>query len=261
MNFSLKGLAALGLGFLAPCVLTPVLAQSSSDTYGRSYQEDEQRQSSRGQSYGQRQDYGDYGRSQSSTGQRQRSRSQAQGHQGAHYGRDDGSGAEGETYGQRQGYDRSGEGYSDDEHRWQNSQGHSSLRRSRSNEDYGQSADEHFQRISGKVLKTKHVEVRHADVDVLVALVQTNQGRQVIVDLGPVDELSEHKVGVRKGASITAWGQFERVGPHRGLVASNLRAGSRSMDIERSWIAGSEQARQEARQLESSDHQSNQDEE
>jgi hypothetical protein len=90
------------------------------------------------------------------------------------------------------------------------------------------------QTISGRILRTKDVEVWNTDV--LVAQLETSNGRRVIVELGPVDELRENQVRIRKGEPITVRGNFIYIANLPLLIADSLRANGQSTRIDRSWL-------------------------
>jgi hypothetical protein len=100
------------------------------------------------------------------------------------------------------------------------------------------------QQIRGRVLRSKEVEVRGTDEDIQAVLLETPQGR-VVVDLGPVDELRERNVQVRRGQQITALGYFEPVGRYAAFIAERLNVNGRNIDVDRTWLTGLRQLRRD----------------
>jgi hypothetical protein len=101
------------------------------------------------------------------------------------------------------------------------------------------------ERIRGKVLRTKEVEVRGTDFQVLAAQVQRRSGERVIVDLGATEDLKEHGLNIKKGDEISVRGRFVQVGPYRVLLADRVADGGKSADIDRSWVVTTGQLRRE----------------
>jgi hypothetical protein len=92
------------------------------------------------------------------------------------------------------------------------------------------------QQVSGQVLRTKHVEVRTLDPkgqakQNFVALLQTDQGRRVVVDLGPPQQLQA--VSLKQGMQVDAHGQWVRIGDRPVLWASRLTVDGKTVQIRR----------------------------
>lgn len=85
--------------------------------------------------------------------------------------------------------------------------------------------------IRGKITRTKRVDWRGSDRREFVALVETNDGDTVIVDLGPTTGLKDARI--RTGQQISARGFMAPVGEHKVLFATRLDFGDHSMTINR----------------------------
>jgi hypothetical protein len=89
------------------------------------------------------------------------------------------------------------------------------------------------QEIRGEVLRTKRVEPRGIDTDVLIALIETDNGREAVVDLGPVDDLRDNDLRLHRGDRLTARGRFVSIGDQRLFVARSLRCNGQTVAIDR----------------------------
>lgn len=89
--------------------------------------------------------------------------------------------------------------------------------------------------IRGTVLKTKTVGLRNRDIKHLVALVENQDGRRLIVDLGPAKKLADAKVGENR--QISAQGRMIRVDGHQVLLARSVETPEDRRRIERPRMA------------------------
>jgi sporulation protein YlmC with PRC-barrel domain/nitrate reductase NapAB chaperone NapD len=92
------------------------------------------------------------------------------------------------------------------------------------------------QQVSGQVQRTKNVEVRTLDPkgkaqQNRVVLLQTDQGRRIVVDLGPAQALQG--VSLQQGAQLDASGQWIRIGDRPVLWANQVTVDGKSMQIKR----------------------------
>jgi hypothetical protein len=86
-------------------------------------------------------------------------------------------------------------------------------------------------RISGKILKKKMVEVRGEDRKHAVILMESQQDRRLVVDLGAVDGLKGMKID--EGEEITVEGRPVRVGQRLVFFAQNVTIGGKSATAQR----------------------------
>lgn len=114
-------------------------------------------------------------------------------------------------------------------------QSESQDRRSRSRADDRQSDSRSSQKpmISGggEVVRTKKVQLRGARDEHLVVQLQMDGGNRRIVDLGPVTQFKRNPV--KTGDRIVVRGHVARFGDHQVLMASQVRANDRVVDIQR----------------------------
>jgi hypothetical protein len=86
--------------------------------------------------------------------------------------------------------------------------------------------------VSGTVLGIKDVEFKGSDQKNTVALLRTNKNnRRLVVDLGPKKDLKE--LNVKKGQQLAAKGVVVNVGDQPLLVASQLKRGNKTLDVDR----------------------------
>jgi hypothetical protein len=90
-----------------------------------------------------------------------------------------------------------------------------------------------FQELNGRVLRTKRVRVEGTDTDILAALVETDSGRRIIVDLGPTEDLRNEGVRISQGDRIWCRGPFFRVRDQRVMMAFHVRANEETARIDR----------------------------
>lgn len=86
-----------------------------------------------------------------------------------------------------------------------------------------------MRQIRGQVVKTRQVAVRGGQKNVL-ALVETQSGQRVLVDLGSAQG---SKVNAQKGQQIAVRGREVRVGDRLILLAHQVRAGDQTVDVNR----------------------------
>ena len=214
MRPSLRIMAAAVLSSFAPVFLAPLMAQSpQGGQYGGFQSPGFGQRIFQGQGYDQDQGYGQY---------------QGFGpNQGFGQGYGQFQGSYGQSYGPNQGY---GQNQGFGQNQW-TSQGQNRP-----------------QQIRGRVLRSKEVEVRGTDEDIQAVLLETPQGR-LVVDLGPVDELRERNVQVRRGQQITALGYFEPMGRYAAFIAERLNVNGRNIDVDRTWLTGLRQLRRDWQEL------------
>jgi len=92
------------------------------------------------------------------------------------------------------------------------------------------------QQVSGQVSRTKNVEVRTLDPkgkaqQNRVVLLQTDQGRRIVVDLGPAQALQG--VSLQQGAQLDASGQWIRIGDRPVLWANRVSVDGKTVQIKR----------------------------
>jgi S1-C subfamily serine protease len=89
--------------------------------------------------------------------------------------------------------------------------------------------------VSGEIVKTKRVDVRNSDRQHLVALLKTDDGNRLIVDLGSPGRLGDQMPKI--GDQISATGRSARVGDRTIIVADQLRNGDQTVRIDHSgWM-------------------------
>jgi hypothetical protein len=103
--------------------------------------------------------------------------------------------------------------------------------------------------VRGRVLRIKSVELPRIDTEICVALIQTTNGRRMVVDLGPAEDLGERQLSVNKGDEITARGYVSRVGPYPILMADRATINGQSVSVDRTWPETLALMRREERQL------------
>ncbi len=121
----------------------------------------------------------------------------------------------------------------------------------RSGQQYsGQQGNEEttgWQQVRGEVQQTK--KVMSNNTQYLAALVETADGRQVVVDLGPWQDLRNEDIRIRSGEEIRVRGRWANVGEHRVFMAHELRADGQRVDITRRNQQPSEQRLRQEDQL------------
>ena len=85
--------------------------------------------------------------------------------------------------------------------------------------------------LTGRIMRTKQVDIRGTDFTNQVALLQTDQGRQIVADLGPRANLRGFRL--KPGAEIEVRGQPARVGDHLVLMADQVSAGGKTVSVRR----------------------------
>src|SRR5690606_2033866 len=92
-------------------------------------------------------------------------------------------------------------------------------------------SDGRQQDVSGRVIRTKQVDVRGTADRVLIALVETEQGNRQFVDLGKAKSL--HNVRVRTGDEIRATGKSKQLGERRVIFADRVTIDGKSAIVDR----------------------------
>lgn len=87
--------------------------------------------------------------------------------------------------------------------------------------------------VSGKIEKIREVGVKGADAKHQVAVVQVGQ-RKLYADLGPKDQLEQ--LDLKAGTQVRLKGVAVRMKGRTILLAQNIRANDRSVDVQRSAI-------------------------
>jgi hypothetical protein len=89
------------------------------------------------------------------------------------------------------------------------------------------------QQVSGEILRTKRIPVRGTNQQMLAALIETNSGQRLVVDLGPTQQLSNQDIHLHQGDQISARGRFLDIGEHHVLMANRLRINGETVAIQR----------------------------
>ena len=93
------------------------------------------------------------------------------------------------------------------------------------------------QNVQGEVLRTKRVPLKITGREHTVVLLETDQGKRRIVDLGPSRQLSD--LSIEKGKRIYVEGRFARTRDDVPvLLAQRLQTGDESLRIERQMRQG-----------------------
>ncbi|MFC4174288.1 hypothetical protein ACFOYU_19940 [Microvirga sp. GCM10011540] len=87
-----------------------------------------------------------------------------------------------------------------------------------------------YRQVRGNVIRTRQVNVRGHNQPNLVALVQTQGGQRVLVDLGSAQSMDAN---LQHGQQITARGREVRVGDRVVLLAHQVQAGEQTYDVNR----------------------------
>lgn len=85
--------------------------------------------------------------------------------------------------------------------------------------------------VSGKILEEKQVNIKGTHRKNWVALLQTADGKQVVVDLGPVEKLKD--VNIRRGQTLSVQGTQVRVGNRPVLFATEVNDTRKSLKVSR----------------------------
>lgn len=86
--------------------------------------------------------------------------------------------------------------------------------------------------VSGTVLDTKMVKFKGTNQANTIALLKTKKNdRRLTVDLGPKDELN--KLKVKKGQQLAVQGIVVNVGDQQVLIADKVKAGDKTIEIDR----------------------------
>jgi sporulation protein YlmC with PRC-barrel domain len=85
--------------------------------------------------------------------------------------------------------------------------------------------------ITGQIMRTKQVEIRGTDLTNQVVLLQTDRGRQIVADLGPMTNL--RGIRLKSGAEIEVRGRPARVGDQLVLMADQVSAGGKTVSVHR----------------------------
>jgi sporulation protein YlmC with PRC-barrel domain len=85
--------------------------------------------------------------------------------------------------------------------------------------------------LTGRVMRTKQVDIRGTDFTNQVVLLQTEQGRQIVADLGPMTNLRGFRL--KPGAEIEVRGQPARIGDQLVLMADQVSAGGKTVSVRR----------------------------
>jgi hypothetical protein len=90
-----------------------------------------------------------------------------------------------------------------------------------------------LRQVSGDVLRIKTVRIMGTDQTNLVALIETQRGeRRLAVDLGPAEDARQ--LGLTTGDRLAVEGRVYRIGDDPLLVATRVRSGNQSVQIDRS---------------------------
>ncbi len=87
------------------------------------------------------------------------------------------------------------------------------------------------QQLSGQVIREKTVNLQGTNTEHEVVMLQTQDGKQVIADLGPVRNLENIKI--EPGEQVQVKGNLARVSDQLVLVANQLTADGKTMQIDR----------------------------
>lgn len=82
--------------------------------------------------------------------------------------------------------------------------------------------------LSGKIVRTKQIDVRGSNEKQMVVLVETERGNRIAVDLGPTSQLKDAELG--SGDRVRINGFMTEVGDKRLVVAEQLAVARRSDD-------------------------------
>lgn len=92
----------------------------------------------------------------------------------------------------------------------------------------GQQQPKQFQ---GQIAQIREVKVKNFEQPHQVALLKTDQNKQIYVDLGPKDQLQDLQLS--QGATVKVSGSPMKVKGHAILAASQLQANGKTIQIER----------------------------
>ncbi len=97
--------------------------------------------------------------------------------------------------------------------------------------------------LRGEVLRTKRVEDRNGTC--LAALLETDDGRRVVVDLGRLSDLRNDDLSIHRGQEVGVRGWYTNIGDHRVFMAHELRAEGQRIVISRPSQPSQERLREE----------------
>ena len=87
------------------------------------------------------------------------------------------------------------------------------------------------QKLTGRILQHKDVQIQGTGESNKVVLLKTEDGKAFVVDLGPNKNLQQ--VAVHRGTPIEVQGTLTRVGDRLVVMAKNLDIGEQKLDIRR----------------------------
>jgi hypothetical protein len=85
--------------------------------------------------------------------------------------------------------------------------------------------------VKGEVVREKEVKLQYTGKTIKAVLLKTENNRQVVVDLGPTEQLQDAKI--ESGTQFEAQGQIVRVGDRLVLLADQVSIGGETMKIDR----------------------------
>lgn len=85
--------------------------------------------------------------------------------------------------------------------------------------------------FKGKVLQKKNVDIRGTDRKNLVVLLQTEDNRRTVVDLGDVSAMKNAKID--EGTEVTVTGTPVRIGDRLVIAASNIEVQGQQVSVQR----------------------------
>ncbi|HEU4686071.1 MAG TPA: hypothetical protein VFS39_16310 [Nitrospira sp.] len=91
-----------------------------------------------------------------------------------------------------------------------------------------------WEKITGTLKKMKPVPLANSDQQNLLAQIETDQGRR-IVDLGNTEKLQD--LDIRRGDTITAWGQTQKIRGNEVFMARKLQANGDKVFLDRPELA------------------------
>jgi hypothetical protein len=109
----------------------------------------------------------------------------------------------------------------------------------------GQATGQGVQQLHGEVVRTKRVET--ARTPCLAVLLQTDDGRRVVVDLGPAQDLRNEDINIRSGSDLRVRGRYTTVGEYRVFMAHEVRSDGQWVEVSRRAQPSEQQFREEER--------------
>lgn len=88
-----------------------------------------------------------------------------------------------------------------------------------------------WQEVTGEIENAKKVRLRGTNIDHLVVLLTTDEGRQIVADLGPTKHLKE--IQIKPGDEITVRGRIERISDRSVLMAKRVQTDDQAVRIKR----------------------------